>query len=290
MAETVKVNGFEMRFEIHGEGIPIVYTPGGFWPLERGRVVADRLKALGYKVLLWDRPNTGESGLAFQGDNLLKIWANKLHDLLHYTGHSPAFVAGGSGGYLASLFFGHLYPTEVKGLVLVSPQTDDREIWGYITQGTFLGPAEMAEKQGMTAVVEVTENMWDFFNWPDQFERLPQKRQQLLSMNPAVFAETMRAWAHSLTSGGRPYFAGLTDEQLAAINIPAIVFSGMDELHPSHTAIALHGKLPKAELVITNEYYAEKLDQMLRESEEKGGDYFDAALVGRMDEFIRSIV
>ena len=288
MAETVKVNGFELRFEIHGEGIPIVYTPGGFWPLERGRVVADRLKALGYKVLLWDRPNTGESGLSFQGDNLLKIWADKLHDLLHYTGHSPAFVAGGSGGYLASLYFAHCYPGEVRGLILVSPQTDNMQTWEYITQGTFFGPAEMAEKQGMTAVVEVTENIWDFFNWPEQFAQLPQKKQQLLSMNPTVFAETMRVWARSLTAGGRPYFAGLTDEQLAAINIPAIVFSGMDELHPPHTAKALHTKLPNSELVITSEYYAESLNQMLSESEEKGGDYFDAALVGRMDEFVRS--
>ena len=85
-----------LSFEIDGEGIPIVYTPGGFWPLERGRAVAEKLKLLGYKVLLWDRPNTGESGLWFQGDNLLKIWADKLHELLHYTRHSPMFVAGGS--------------------------------------------------------------------------------------------------------------------------------------------------------------------------------------------------
>ena len=60
-----------MRFEIHGKGIPLVYTPGGFWILERGRAMAEYLKPLGYKVLLWDRPNTGESGLLFQGENLL---------------------------------------------------------------------------------------------------------------------------------------------------------------------------------------------------------------------------
>jgi pimeloyl-ACP methyl ester carboxylesterase len=72
MTEIVNLSGFDIRFEIHGEGIPIVYTPGGFYPLEQGRVMAERLKDLGYKVLLWDRPNTGESGLLFQGDNLLE--------------------------------------------------------------------------------------------------------------------------------------------------------------------------------------------------------------------------
>jgi hypothetical protein len=74
MAEIVNLNGFDLRFEIHGEGIPIVYTPGGFYPLEKGRLMAERLKALGYEVLLWDRPNTGESGLLFRGDDLLKVY------------------------------------------------------------------------------------------------------------------------------------------------------------------------------------------------------------------------
>src|SRR3989304_8568043 len=98
MAETVTLHGFDIRFEIHGAGFPIVYTPGGFWPLERGRAVAERLRPLGYRVLLWDRPNTGESGLLFEGGNLLRMWADQLRELLHYTGLSPVFVSGGSGG------------------------------------------------------------------------------------------------------------------------------------------------------------------------------------------------
>lgn len=289
MTEIVNLNGFDIRFELHGEGTPIVYTPGGFWPLERGRAVAESLKTLGYKVLLWDRPNTGESGLLFQGENLLRIWADQLHELLHHTGLSPAFVSGGSGGYLASLYFAYAYPSEVRGLILISPPTDNPEILESITKGTFLEPADVAEQQGMAVAIEAVGGMWDFFDWPDQFKRLPQKKGQLLSMDPTTFAKTMRAWASSLTAGGRPYFAGLTDEQLATINIPAIVFSGLDAidgLHPQHTAEALHARLPKSTLVITSEYYAETLEQMIRESEEQG----DAPLVGRMDEFVRSIL
>ena len=290
MAEIVNLNGFDMRFEIHGEGIPIVYTPGGFWTLERGRAVAERLKPLGYKVLLWDRPNTGESGLLFQGDNLLQIWADKLRELLHNTGHSPAFVSGGSGGYLTSLYFAYVYPTEVKGLILISPPTDDKETWENIKKDTFLERADAAEKKGMAAAIESASGMWDFFNWPDQFERVPQKKQQLLSMDPLVFAETVRAWARGLTASGPPYLAGLSDEQLATIKIPAIVFSGSGGDHPQHTAEVLHERLPQSELVISAEYYAEAWDQILRDMEEKGGEYFDASLAGRIDEFVRSIV
>jgi pimeloyl-ACP methyl ester carboxylesterase len=108
-------------------------------------------------------------------------------------------------------------------------------------------------------------------------------------MDPILFARTMRGWARTFAAGGRPYFAGLTDEQLATINIPTLLFSGLDGidgLHPRHTAEALHARLPKSTLVITTEQYAEILEQILRESEEQG----DAPLVGRMDEFIRSIL
>ena len=289
MAEIVNLNGSDIRFEIHGEGIPIVYTPGGFWPLERGRAVAERLKSLGYKVLLWDRPNTGESGLLFEGESLLRIWADQLHELLHFTRHSPAFISGGSGGYLAALYFAYVYPTEIKALILISPPTDNREILQAIAKGTFLERAEAAEQHGMSAAIEGPGSMWDFFDWSDQFERLPHKREQLLAMDPMKFAKTMRAWAHSLMGSGRAHFAGLTDEQLAMIQIPAIVFSGLDGidgLHPQHTAEALHARLPKSTLVITREYYAETLEQMIRESEEHG----DAPLVDRMDEFVRSIL
>ncbi len=86
-------------------------------------------------------------------------------------------------------------------------------------------------------------------------------------------------------SGGTPTLRRV----LATINIPTIVFSGLDAidgLHPQHTAEALHARLPKSTLVITSVDYAEIVEQMLRESDEQG----DTPLVGRMDEFVRSIL
>ncbi len=290
MTETVTLNGVNIRFEIHGEGFPIVYTPGGFYPLEKGRLFAERLKPLGYRVLLWDRPNTGESGLLFEGEDIFQVWAEKLCELLHYTELSPAFVAGGSAGGLGSLCLACLHPEEVKGLILMAPPTDDKNMWNFIIQNTFLAAAEMAEKNGMSAALEAQRGMGDLFDWQDQFQRVPQKKEQLLSMDPSTFARVMRTWAHSLTTSGHPHLAGLNDEQLATINMPIIIFSGASEDHPPHTAEALYKKLAKSELVKTKEYYAETLDQILRDSEEKGDEYFDAAFVDRIDEFVRSVV
>lgn len=160
MAEIVKLNGFDIRFEIHGEGIPIVYMPGGFYPLEQGRLMAGRLATLGYKVLLWDRPNTGASGLLFQGSNLLKIWADKLRELLHYTGLSPAFISGGSAGGLGALYFAYLYPAEVKGLIFSSPPTDDQQIWEAMLKETFLARADAADEGGMALLSSPRMECW----------------------------------------------------------------------------------------------------------------------------------
>jgi hypothetical protein len=148
----------------------------------------------------------------------------------------------------------------------------------------------MAEKSGMSAIIEAQGGMGDFFNWQDQFQRVPQKKQQLLSMEPNAFAEVMRTWARSLTTSGHPHLAGLSDQQLAMISIPTIIFSGASDDHPQHTAEALHQKLPTSELVITTEYYAETMDQIIRNSAEKGDEYFDAAFVNRIDEFVRSVI
>ena len=290
MAETVTLNDVEMRFEVHGEGIPIVYTPGGFYPLEKGRLFAERLKTLGYKVLLWDRPNTGASGLLFEGENIFQVWADRLCELLDYTGFSPAFVAGGSAGGLCSLYLACVHPEVCKGLIFMAPPTDDQGFWNFIIYSTFLAPAEIAEKNGMNAVIEASSGMGDLFNWQDQFQRVPGKKQQFLSMNPLMFTKAMSTWAHSLTAGGHPHLAGLSDGRLASINTPSIIFSGASEDHPLHAAEVLHEKLSKSELVVTTEYYAETMAQILQDSAEKGDEYFDAAFVGRIDEFARSLI
>jgi len=290
MAEIVTLGGVDIRYEIHGDGIPLVYTPGGFYPLEKGRLFAERMHPLGYKVLLWDRPNTGESGLLFEGENIFQVWADRLCELLDYAGFSPTFVAGGSAGGLCSLYLACVHPEVCKGLIFMAPPTDDQGFWNFVIYSTFLAPAEIAEKDGMNTVMEVSSGMGDLFNWQYQFQQAPEKKQKFLSMDPLAFARVMKTWAHSLTTGGRPHLAGLSDGQLASINTPSIIFSGASEDHPPHAAEVLHEKLSKSELVVTTEYYAETMPQILQDSAEKGDEYFDAAFTGRIDEFVRSVI
>lgn len=290
MPEMLVVDGLEMRFEVHGDGIPLVYTPGAFYRLESARPIAEALMPLGYQVLLWDRPNTGGSGLLFTGSHLLWLWADTLHRLLDQLGFRPAYVAGVANGLLASLHFARRHPDDVKALVLIAALTDDRAWWQPVIDATFLGPASVIEKEGMAVALDLNGGRWGVFDWPEQFELAPQKRQRLLEMNPATAAATLRAWAHAYSTPGRLAFGGLTDQDLAAIDKPAIVFSGADEHHTLEHARMLQQAMPRSELVDSAEYHGSAWQDIVNEAEAKSSfEYLAATLAARIDTFIRAL-
>lgn len=290
MPEMTVVDGLEMRFEVHGDGVPVAYIPGAFYRLESARPVAEALVPLGYRVQLWDRPNTGGSGLLFADEHLLLLWADTLHRLLDQVGLRPAFVAGVANGLLASLHFARRYPEDVRALVLIAALTDDRAWWQPVIDATFLWPASVIEKEGMAAALDLSGGRWGVFDWQEQFVLAPQKRQQLLAMNPATVVATLRAWAHAYSTPGRLAFGGLTDEDLAAIDKPAIVFSGADEHHTLEHARMLQQALPRAELVDSAEYHGSAWQEIVNEADVKSSfEYLSATMAGRIDTFIRAL-
>ena len=57
----ITVNGVTLAYELFGKGPPVVWTPWGWAPRNNfSYLVAGRLSA-NYRVLLWDRRNTGAS-------------------------------------------------------------------------------------------------------------------------------------------------------------------------------------------------------------------------------------
>jgi pimeloyl-ACP methyl ester carboxylesterase len=155
IAETVTVDGCAIRFELHGNGIPLVYTPGAFYSLESSRLVADTFAPLGYQVLLWDRPNTGGADLLFEPTHMLRLWADKLDGLLEYLGISSAYAAGVTNGLLASLHFAVWYPARVRGLVLVAALEGNPKWWKSVAEAFFLEPAKVIKEEGMAAALAI---------------------------------------------------------------------------------------------------------------------------------------
>src|SRR5207248_6542588 len=90
---------------IRDTGRPWAITPGGrFSKDDPGiRELATAIAAEGNRVLVWDRPNCGESSVCFTGASESAMQADALAGLLRHLDMTPCVIAGGSGGSRVSL-------------------------------------------------------------------------------------------------------------------------------------------------------------------------------------------
>ena len=114
------VDGLTLAYEVIGEGRPWVITPGGrFTKDEPGvRELANALAAEGNRVLIWDRPNCGESDVCFTGDSESAMQADALAGLLQALDMAPAVIIGGSGGARVSMLAAARHPEVAAGLAV----------------------------------------------------------------------------------------------------------------------------------------------------------------------------
>jgi pimeloyl-ACP methyl ester carboxylesterase len=93
------VDGLTLGYEVIGEegGQPWVITPGGRFTKESPgvRELAVELSNAGNRVLIWDRPNCGESDVSFTGSSESAMQADALVALLEHLDMTPAIISGG---------------------------------------------------------------------------------------------------------------------------------------------------------------------------------------------------
>src|ERR1700709_864595 len=103
---TATVDGLTLGYELLGTSAqPWVIAPGGRFTKESPGVrgLAEAIAAQGNRVLLWDRPNCGESSVSFEGRTESDMQADALAGLLRKLDLAPAVIVGGSGGSRVSL-------------------------------------------------------------------------------------------------------------------------------------------------------------------------------------------
>src|SRR4051794_25721932 len=116
---SVEIRGVRLVYEVLGDSGPwVAITPGGrrglAWDRPLGVLVADA----GFRVLMYDRRNTGASEIGFPGESESHEQAEDLLALLKALGTGPAYVAGCSSGSRLSLLLALHHPEAVKGLLL----------------------------------------------------------------------------------------------------------------------------------------------------------------------------
>jgi len=238
------IDGVSLAYEVIGEGRPWVITPGGrFSKDEPGvRELAAALAEQGNKVLVWDRPNCGESDVCFEGSSESAMQADALAGLLEHLGMAPAVIAGGSGGARVSLLTASRHRSVASGLAL---WWISGGVYGLLVLATHYcgGSLAAAWTEGMESVADLPE-------WAESLARNPSNRQRFLDQDSGTFVETMERWMATYCPRDDEHVPGLPDADARALDLPALVFrsGASDANHTRATSEALAELLPKATL------------------------------------------
>lgn len=236
------VHGVEINYEVIGKAGPwLALTPGGRRGYAEFILLAGKIAAHGFRVLLHDRRNCGRSGLSFDdSDAEDAIWAEDLHELMRQLGALPGFIGGSSSGCRTSLLFYRRHRADVKGLLLFR-----------VTGGAFAASAlpekyyelfvRAAQEGGMAAVCD-TEH------WRERIGLRPSEREELLAMPVDRFIAVMMSWKQRFLSGVDLPVLGISAEELRSIAVPTIVIPGNDKIHSGSTGVAAAGLIPGAVL------------------------------------------
>jgi pimeloyl-ACP methyl ester carboxylesterase len=239
------VDGLRISYETIGEGRPWAITPGGRFSKDYPgvRELAQALAAEGNQVLIWDRPNTGESDVCFSGTSESAMQADVLAGLLKQLDMTPAVIAGGSGGSRVSLLTAARHPDVAAALVM---WWISGGVFGLMSLGVHYCGESLAAawRENMDAVADLPE-------WSEVITRNPANRQRFLDQDRKQFVAAMEQWMVAYCPCGDEMIPGLPDADARGVDLPALVFrSGESDVHHTRaTSEQLAGLLPNALLV-----------------------------------------
>ena len=241
------VNGLEIAYDVIGSGgRPWTLTPGGRYGRDTPgiRELAEEIASEGYQVVIWDRPNTGESSVCFDGSNESAMQADALGGLLRELDLSGAVIAGGSGGSRVSLLSATRHRDLTAGLAM---WWISGGIFGLMSLAVHYcgGSIRAAWFEGMEAVAALPE-------WQDVIAANPKNRDIILAQDPKGFIRTLESWmAVYCPDDERAMVPGVPNEDVRGFDRPALVFrSGESDLHHTrHTSELLASLLPQSTLV-----------------------------------------
>jgi len=236
------VRGVHINYQILGNSGPwVALSPGGRRDLSGIELLAGKVAETGYRVVIFDRRNTGASDVVIDGDDSeYEIWADDIHVLLHQLGALPAIVGGSSSGCRTALLFALRHPESVRALLL----------WR-VTGGRFAGERLAEEYYGQFITAAKAGGMAGVCaleHWRERIAARPANRDALMKMDPARFIEVMSRWREYFLKGADLPVIGATEADLRSIEVPACIVPGNDLTHGRQTGEGLGRLLQKSEV------------------------------------------
>lgn len=234
------IRSVSINYELLGEAGPVVaLQPGGRRAGASLRGLAGKIAEAGHRVLIYDRRNTGASGIAIDGDSENDEWAEDLHELLARLDALPAWIGGSSSGCRLAMILALRRPEDVRGLLLWrvtgGPYAAQR-----LTENYYTSHIEAASRGGMAAVCGLE-------HWREVIAVNPKAREALMAIDAADFIARMTRWRQSFLAGADHPVIGLSPAQLRGMTMPACIIPGNDRVHPRDPGQAAHRLMPNAE-------------------------------------------
>lgn len=261
----IDINGVSIAYELIGDGEKaITITPGGRFSKDTPgvRELAAELAGHSYKVLIWDRPNCGESDISFSAECETFQNADTLAGLIRALGLGKALIYGASGGSREALVTAIRHPDCVAGVFCQ---------WlsgGGIGIATL--PIAYNASPAIAALIGGMEAVAGLPDWQEQLERNPGNRERLLAWDVDAFVGRMHAWAEwFFPQPGMP-IPCVQPGQLEALDIPVVILrSGeCDPHHTRATSEKVAAMIPGAQLQEPpwgDREWIERLDSDMRE-------------------------
>jgi len=89
----IEIDGVVLAYETFGEGDrAVIISPGGRYSKDTPGIpaLAEKVAECGFKVFVWDRPNSGESDISFAAQTESLLYANMLAGLIRALKLGPA--------------------------------------------------------------------------------------------------------------------------------------------------------------------------------------------------------
>lgn len=241
----IEINGLSIAYDLIGDGDKaITITPGGRFTRETPgvRELAGELAGQGYKVLIWDRPNCGESDISFDAECESFQNADTLAGMIKALGLAPALVYGASGGSREALLTAIRHPDCVAGVICQWLSGGGIGI-ATLPMAYNASPAIAAAMGGMEAVCDLPD-------FKEQIGKNPSNRDRLMAWEPEAFVRKMRDWADwFFCAPGQP-ISCVREGDLEGIKAPALILrSGASDMHHTReTSEQVAAMIPGAEL------------------------------------------
>jgi pimeloyl-ACP methyl ester carboxylesterase len=236
------VRSVNINYQIVGNHGPwVALITGGRRAYNEFLPLAGKIAGGGFRVLLHDRRNTGASDILFESDEVEEAtWADDLAVLLAQYNAAPAFIGGSSAGARTAILFALRHPAAVRALLLLRV-TGGAFAAGRLPENYYDQYIRAAERGGMTAVCATEQ-------YAERIAANPANRDRLMSMDPKRYIAVMRRWRELFVAGAHHPVMGVTEAELASIQVPTIVIPGNDKTHASASGLAAHRLIPGSEL------------------------------------------